>query len=59
MILLIFIKSSAYTGRASEKINIILQDISKWENDLSYPDLPSAKILANILHVTTDKLFNG
>lgn len=43
----------------SEKMNVTSQAISKWENDLSYPDLPSVKKLADVLRVSTDEIFGG
>lgn len=32
--------------------------ISKWEHDLSYPDITLLPILARIFHVSTDELLN-
>ena len=43
----------------SEKMNVTSQAISKWENDLSYPDLATTMELAAVLHVTVDQLLNG
>lgn len=43
----------------SEKMNVTAQAVSKWENDLSYPDLTLTKKLADILGVTADELLNG
>lgn len=43
----------------SEKMNITSQAITKRENDLSYPDLPNTKMLADILHISADELFSG
>lgn len=43
----------------SEKMNVTAQAVSKWENDQSYPDLPCAKKLAQVLRVSTDELFDG
>ena len=55
-----FRKKAGFTQEElSEKMNITSQAVSKWENDLSYPDLTSAKMLADILHVSIDELING
>lgn len=43
----------------SEKIGFTAQAISKWENDLSYPDLEIVRKLAEIFGVTVDQLLNG
>lgn len=38
------------------KLNVSAQAVSKWENDLSIPDLPLLIELADIFHVTMDEL---
>lgn len=43
----------------SEKIGVTAQAISKWENDLSYPDLEIVRNLAGIFGITVDQLLNG
>lgn len=43
----------------SEKIGVTAQAISKWENDLSYPDLEIVRRLAEIFGITVDQLLNG
>lgn len=43
----------------SERLNVTSQAVSKWENDLSYPDLETTSKLAQVLHVTVDELLNG
>ena len=43
----------------SEKLNVTAQAISKWENDLSYPDLEGVNRLAAILGTTVDSILNG
>ncbi len=43
----------------AEKMNITAQAISKWENDISYPDLPLTQTLASLLSCTVDELLNG
>jgi len=40
-------------------MNITAQAISKWENDISYPDLPLTKTLADLLGCTVDELMHG
>lgn len=43
----------------SEKIGVTAQAVSKWENDLSYPDLEVVRQLAGIFGITVDQLLNG
>ena len=43
----------------AEKCNVTAQAVSKWENDLSYPDLESTARLADILGCTVDALIHG
>ncbi len=43
----------------SEKMNVTSQAVSKWENDLSYPDLECMNRLSRILGTTVDILING
>lgn len=43
----------------SEKMNVTSQAVSKWENDLSYPDPTAFGKLAKILETTADNLLNG
>ena len=38
------------------KVNISAQAVSKWENDLSAPDIQTLPILADILNVSLDEL---
>ena len=38
------------------KLNISAQAVSKWENDLSAPDISTLPILADILNVSLDEL---
>lgn len=40
----------------AEKVNISAQAVSKWENDLSAPDISLLPELADILNVTLDEL---
>lgn len=43
----------------AEKCCVTAQAVSKWENDLSYPDLESTGRLATILGCTVDTLIHG
>ena len=50
-------KSKGYTQeQIADKVNISYQAVSKWENDISSPDLSILGELANILGVTIDEL---
>ena len=40
----------------AEKVNISAQAVSKWENDLSAPDISTLPIIADILNVSLDEL---
>lgn len=40
----------------AEKVNVSSQAVSKWENDLSIPDLPILISLADLFGVTLDEL---
>lgn len=41
------------------QLGISSQAISKWENDISYPDIALLPALAKILNCTTDELLSG
>ncbi len=43
----------------SEKMNVTSQAVSKWENDLSYPDLETVNRLSRVLGTTVDVILNG
>ena len=43
----------------AEKMNVSGQAVSKWENDLSYPDVETLKRLACLFACTLDELVNG
>ena len=50
-------KSKGYTQeQIAEKVNISYQAVSKWENDISSPDISILGELATILGVTVDEL---
>lgn len=40
----------------AEKVGVTPQAVSKWENDISAPDISALPILADIFNVTTDEL---
>ncbi len=42
----------------AQKLNVTAQAVSKWENDISYPDIMTLPQLAKILGITVDELFN-
>lgn len=53
-------KEQALTQDAlAEQMNVTPQAVSKWENDLSCPDIMSLPQLAKVLHVTVDALLTG
>lgn len=43
----------------AERMGVTAQAVSKWENDLSAPDVGSLLHLAQVLNVTTDELLGG
>ena len=43
----------------AEKMEVSSQAVSKWENDLSCPDIQSLPRLAQLLGVTVDELLSG
>lgn len=43
----------------AEKLGLSSQAVSKWENELSCPDIMLLPQLAEILHVTVDELLSG
>ena len=50
-------KNKGYTQeQIADKVNISYQAVSKWENDISSPDISILGELANILGVTIDEL---
>ena len=50
-------KSKGYTQeQIADKVNISYQAVSKWENDISLPDISLLADLATILEVTIDEL---
>ncbi len=40
----------------AKHLNITAQAVSKWENDISAPDISALPALAELFHVTTDEL---
>jgi transcriptional regulator with XRE-family HTH domain len=43
----------------AQKLDVTSQAVSKWENDVSCPDILILPQLADILHTTTDYLLSG
>ena len=43
----------------AEKLNVSPQAVSKWENNISCPDISLLPELSNVLGVTTDQLLKG
>lgn len=43
-------------GQLGEKLNVSAQAVSKWENDLTTPDIATLKMLADLYKVTLDEL---
>ena len=43
----------------AEKLGVSAQAVSKWENELSCPDIMLLPTLARLLHVTVDALLTG
>lgn len=43
----------------AEYMGVSSQAVSKWENNISYPDVSLLPILANLFSVTTDELLGG
>lgn len=43
----------------AERLGVTPQAVSKWENDISYPDITLLPRLAEILGVTVDELLSG
>jgi transcriptional regulator with XRE-family HTH domain len=43
----------------SEKMSVTAQAVSKWENDLSCPDIENIRSMAKLFSVTVDELLNG
>ena len=42
----------------AEQLNLSAQAISKWENDMSEPDLTTLKALARLYNTTVDELLD-
>ncbi len=53
-------KEAGLTQEAlAEKMGITAQAVSKWENDLSCPDIMTLPLLCKVLHTTADTLLTG
>ncbi|MBQ6996255.1 MAG: helix-turn-helix transcriptional regulator [Lachnospiraceae bacterium] len=44
--------------KLAEALNVSFQSISRWENNLAYPDISLIPAMANFFNVTTDILFD-
>ena len=42
----------------AEQLGVSFQAVSRWENDLTYPDITLLPILANMFDVTVDYLLD-
>ncbi len=40
----------------ADKLSVTPQAVSKWENDITSPDISLLPIIANLFHITTDEL---
>lgn len=53
-------KRNGYTQEEfSQKLNVTAQAVSKWENDLSCPDIQLLPKIAELLNVSIDELLTG
>ncbi len=53
-------KEKSFSQEAlAEKLGVSAQAVSKWENDLSYPDITLLPQLSKLLDVTVDELLTG
>ncbi len=53
-------KSAGLTQEAlAEALNVSPQAVSKWENDISCPDIATLPKLSKLLHVSVDTLLSG
>ncbi len=52
-------KKGVTQDQLAEFMSVSSQAVSKWENDLSCPDIASIPQLADFFHITTDELLRG
>ena len=52
-------KAGLTQEQLANKLNVSAQAVSKWENDISCPDISTLPLLAQILGVTTDELLGA
>lgn len=52
-------RTSLTQEELAEKMNVSGQAVSKWENDVSYPDVETLGRLAKLFGCTMDELING
>ena len=50
---------TATQERLAKELNVSLQAVSKWENDINYPDISLLPDLARFLGVSVDELLSG
>lgn len=51
-------KDNITQEKLAEVLNVSFQTISRWENNLAYPDILLIPVIAKYFNVTTDVLFN-
>lgn len=44
--------------KLAEALNVSFQSVSRWENNLAYPDISLIPVIANYFNITTDMLFD-
>lgn len=44
--------------KLAEALNVSFQSVSRWENDMTYPDISLIPVIARYFQVTTDELFD-
>lgn len=44
--------------KLAEALNVSYQSVSRWENDMTYPDISLIPVIARFFQVTTDELFD-
>lgn len=45
--------------KVAEKLGVIKQAVSKWENERGYPDMDNLVILSELYEITLDELIKG
>lgn len=52
-------KADMTQAELAEKLNVSVQAISKWENDVSHPDIERIGRLARVLNTSAEQIING